>query len=332
MEEVEVECRPPTISYSNIPSCIPNSESIMEEVGPADRPPLSTTKVVNTLVKPVLGANLPAVHVFGSFIDNNSYSPIPVYPEVTVTFVGGGTLVFKNAQEDTACDAGVAISLTRMLSLSENKPGWLKYVTTVSTAANSAPPSMTAVCEVQIPSIGLKTFTTAVGMPGVPDNHVLVGRFMVGDVQNRLMCGPLANPIQLPLHEERLDATKPVRDVVPGSYSLSACPDYETLQRRFVASPTGKVYMKLADDKAKDALFLFKHQEFVPALDNFQWLSVYGVFIWDQKSQDAVIWNMARAYFETRQMGLSKYWASELSKRRPNEQKYKDFIIMINNQ
>lgn len=53
--------------------------------------------------------------------------------------------------------AGIAISLHRMTALAVGKPGWLKVAVQAHTAT-SEHESITAVAEVEIPSIGLKVF------------------------------------------------------------------------------------------------------------------------------------------------------------------------------
>jgi hypothetical protein len=61
--------------------------------------------------------------------------------------------------------------------------------------------ALVIVGRVQIPSIGLDVFTTISGIRGLKD-EVLVGRFLVGDVQAKLYTGPLCDTVSLPINDK----------------------------------------------------------------------------------------------------------------------------------
>jgi len=334
LEEVELESSSESFTYSSIVTHNTAKGNKLEEVDlpTADFDTTSTGPLPHDIFEAVaypLG-NAPVAHIFGPFRDNKSQSPIPVYPEVSVSFVGGGKVVFKDAQEDNGCDLGVAMSYTRLAQLSINKPGWFKTLTKVNTGANLEDTGIIVVCEIEIPSIALKTFTTATGVRGVPEDYVLIGRFMVGDAQNRLQCGYLADPISMPLGDkEQLDTSKTAKEIPAGSYSLTQCPSYDVLQQRFIVSSYGQQTLQEVTAKYKEGLVLFRHQEFVGALRLFQWASVYGFFVFDKVQQGCVVYCMARSYQQTNDIATAKYWARDLVKSHPTDQKYRDYCSKV---
>eukprot|EP00026_Physarum_polycephalum_P010836 Phypoly_transcript_11017.p1 GENE.Phypoly_transcript_11017~~Phypoly_transcript_11017.p1 ORF type:complete len:373 (+),score=29.54 Phypoly_transcript_11017:25-1119(+) len=340
--ESELPTRP-EVPFSCIGSIDPPSEFALPDLDEEEASP-SKSKGDQEIVDKFLSKpinNPITTQVFGGFSTlEDSLSPVPIFEGVVINFVGGGSLSYPTAQEDNRCSVGIAISLHRMTALAVGKPGWLKFIVHAHTPTSECE-SITAVAEVEIPSIGLKTYTTVSGLANLRDDQVLVGRFLVLDAQNRFTRGELAEPIHLPLKvtdffnfliiiffvsskgEQLVEG--PAVSVESGTYTLTACPTYPVLIARFQRSPAGRKLLADITAKNESAKKSFENKEFVKALNDFIWISVYGFFVLTDIERTENFFKLGRTACEVKVgsvMDSAKYWMNKIATDNPSVDRY----------
>jgi len=177
---------------------------------------------------------LPPLRIF-PISNNNLYSPIPTYTNVKIELAGGAKWEFSEIQDDMGNDAGFAIDekelKARLKDTDLQAP--FEYDWT-----HHEGQGIISVCRVIIPEIDINHFTVVIGIPNL--DCPLIGRFMIGDSQNKLYAGYLADTIYLPLNEEGKIVEGTPHPVEPNTYSLTKLPNWDNLISKYRKTIQGK--------------------------------------------------------------------------------------------
>ncbi|KAL0491837.1 hypothetical protein AKO1_000506, partial [Acrasis kona] len=233
------------------------------------------------------------IRVRGSKFQSYQATPNPTYEDVTVTLLGGGNIKFKVAQDDNGCDTGIGMDLSRLKELiDEHVDLWYSD----QGATNKGNKTMLlAIGRVQIPSIGLDVYTTIKGVQDL-GGEVLVGRFLIGDVQVRLHVGPLSTPIALPLNKEDQvdDVTSRTLDHST-TYSIAKIPSWVEILKRFQQSAAGKDLYNTVIGQSNEAAKLFDMKAYQSSANLFRCVLFYSYFVLTKDGQIKVTTNFLQA-------------------------------------
>eukprot|EP01119_Soliformovum_irregulare_P012158 TRINITY_DN3144_c0_g1_i2.p1 TRINITY_DN3144_c0_g1~~TRINITY_DN3144_c0_g1_i2.p1 ORF type:complete len:186 (-),score=40.64 TRINITY_DN3144_c0_g1_i2:182-739(-) len=142
----------------------------------------------------------------------------------------------------------------------------------------------------------MKVITIMTGMPEV-GTYPLIGKFFVGDAQNRLHCGSIAPPISLPLDEKNyLDSTHQLTELPCGTTtSLTSVPDFSTLLLRYQQTRLGQTLAESVVLHAKAATDAFNLRDYTAAVENARFAAFFSFFTDPFQKRAARFRNLALA-------------------------------------
>lgn len=251
--------------------------------------------------------NLPPLRIY-PFSNDNLYTPAPIYNNVTIELAGGATWEFSEIQDDMGNDAGFAVDekelKARLKETDLQAP--FEYDWTHNEGQGTI-----SICRVKIPNIGVDHFTVVIGIQNL--DAPLIGRFMIGDAQNKLYAGYLSEKFSLPLNYEG-KITKGTSDIViTNTYSLTNLPDWNVIIKRYRQSVQCQKLYKAVEIEAIEALKLYKQEAYLLALPHFQRCSVLGFFTHEEEKYRTILYNLASTYYQLKdKRGL--HWAMEAQK------------------
>lgn len=240
--------------------------------------------------------------------NENLYSPIPIYTKVNIELAGGAKWDFSEIQDDMGNDAGFAVDekelKARLKDTDLQAP--FQYDWTHNEGEGTI-----SICRIIIPEIGIDHFTVVIGITNL--DNPLLGRFIIGDIQNKLYAGYLAENISLPLNSDGNLTEGISHSVDINTYSLTKLPDWNTVITKYRQSIYGKKLYTAVENEAQEGLRLYKQQAFLLALPHFQICSVWGFFSHDQEKYRTILYNLASTYYLLKDnRGL--HWAKETQK------------------
>eukprot|EP01119_Soliformovum_irregulare_P014589 TRINITY_DN3996_c0_g1_i1.p1 TRINITY_DN3996_c0_g1~~TRINITY_DN3996_c0_g1_i1.p1 ORF type:complete len:329 (+),score=33.69 TRINITY_DN3996_c0_g1_i1:128-1114(+) len=226
------------------------------------------------------------------------WTPRSNYGGVEVELLGGGAGFepFETIEDDSGCEAGIALPLGILQDSLSIQDRWGPTLADGDT-------TVLAVCKITVKTpVPFVTYTIAVGMPGWDSyDDSVMGRFFVGDIQNRLFRGYLAP-------EMTLDA----QDVShPGNYSLSPIDSWDSLVGRFRASSQGQRLFEYVENLMKDAKTKYSIRRYTNAFSILLHCNVWAFFSHTAEQQYPILRLLGFTCYAQKDYARALHWMTQ---------------------